>query len=203
MAAAPAAGARTPAPGLLRTPGTSATCSSPSPADCPCRAVGRPNGRPTAGEREPLVRHRSWLAGISAAALVATGTAVVFALGSDHDVGSDHDGAKPGHAGVYAPYFKTWTRDSIPVIASRSGVRDLTLAFIQAAGKKGAAACTVTWDGVRKQPISAGRDAEQIARLRQHGGDAIPSFDGFRADQGVQLTAPPRPRLVNIGSGAH
>ncbi len=124
------------------------------------------------------MRYRSWLAGISAFALVATGAGVATLLASDHG------GSKPQHSGVYAPYFETWTRDSIPAIASRSGVKLLTLAFIRAAGKKGAAACTVTWDGVRKQPISAGRYTAQIARLRRHGGDVIPSFGGFSADQG-------------------
>ena len=142
------------------------------------------------------MRHRSWLAGISAGALVGTGAAVALTLGSDHDV------PKPRHAGVYAPYFETWTRDSIPVIASRSGVRYLTLAFIQAAGKKGAAACTVTWDGVRKQPISAGRYAAQIARLRLHGGEVIPSFGGFRADQGGTEIADSCTSVVKI-AGAY
>jgi hypothetical protein len=93
--------------------------------------------------------------------------------------------AHPRHAaGVYAPYFETWTKDSIATIAHQSGARFLTLAFIQAAGKKGAAACTVTWDGSRKQPISAGKYRAQIARLRRDGGDVIPSFGGFSADQG-------------------
>jgi hypothetical protein len=113
---------------------------------------------------------------MAAVALLATGSATTPALASDE---GGHR-----HFGVYAPYFETWTRDSIPVIASRSGVKVFTLAFIQAAGKKGAAACTVTWDGVRKQPISAGRYVAQIARLRRHGGDVIPSFGGFSADQG-------------------
>ena len=90
------------------------------------------------------MRYRSWLAGASAAALVATGAAASSALASDH-------GRR--HTGVYAPYFETWTKDSVAAVAARSGVRYLTLAFIQAAGKKGAAACTVAWDGAKKQPI--------------------------------------------------
>jgi len=122
------------------------------------------------------VAYRAWLAGLSAAALAVTGAAVVPPLASDH--------GRPLHAGFYAPYFETWAKDSIPVIASRSGAKHLTLAFIQAAGRTGTAACTVTWNGVKTQPITAGRYVAQIARLRNHGGDVIPSFGGFSADQG-------------------
>ena len=111
--------------------------------------------------------------------------AAVTLLGGGAAAASPALAAHPRHpAGLYAPYFETWTRDSIATIASRSGVRYFTLAFIQAAGKTGAAACTVTWDGARKQPISAGRYAAQIARLRRDGGDVIPSFGGYSADQG-------------------
>src|SRR5215813_10855466 len=138
---------------------------------------GSPGGPPRRRPRERRrVAYRAWLAGLSAAALAVTGAAVVPALASNH--------GRPLHAGVYAPYFETWTKDSIPVIASRSGAKHLTLAFIQAAGKKGTAACTVTWNGVKTQPITAGRYVAQIARLRNHGGDVIPSFGGFSADQG-------------------
>ena len=83
---------------------------------------------------------------------------------------------------IYAPYFEAWTKDSIATVAGRSGARYFTLAFIQAAGKKGAAACTPTWNG--KQPISAGRYLAQIARVRKLGGDVIPSFGGYSADHG-------------------
>ncbi|MGI9006587.1 MAG: hypothetical protein ACR2FU_10390 [Streptosporangiaceae bacterium] len=86
------------------------------------------------------------------------------------------------HGAQYAPYFETWTKDSVATVAAKSGARRLTLAFVQAAGKKGAAACTVTWNG--KQPIAAGRYRKQITRLRRDGGNVIPSFGGYGADQG-------------------
>ena len=31
----------------------------------------------------------------------------------------------------YAPYFETWTKDKLPAVASASGARTLTLAFLQ------------------------------------------------------------------------
>ena len=127
------------------------------------------------------MRLRAWLAGSAAAVLIAAGGSATTALAA---TGHARSGGEHGVARVYAPYFETWTKDSIPVLASKSGAKFLTLAFIQAAGKKGAAACTITWDGVKKQPISAGRYKKQIAELRRHGGDVIPSFGGFSADNG-------------------
>ena len=37
--------------------------------------------------------------------------------------------ALPNH--VYSPYFETWTSDSIATIASQSGAKYLTLAFLE------------------------------------------------------------------------
>ena len=37
----------------------------------------------------------------------------------------------PAH--VYAPYFETWTTDSITTIAQQSGARYFTLAFVEVA----------------------------------------------------------------------
>jgi len=128
------------------------------------------------------MRLRIWLAGGAAALLAAGGSAATTALASAGHNASGHDSHRMVR--VYAPYFETWTKDSIAVLAKRSGAKFQTLAFIQSAGKKGAAACTITWDGVKKQPISAGRYRSQIAELRRHGGDVIPSFGGFSADNG-------------------
>jgi hypothetical protein len=83
---------------------------------------------------------------------------------------------------VYAPYFETWTNDTLPAVARASGARDLTLAFLQTP-KKGS--CSVTWDGDVKQPVERGdRYTAQIRTLRAMGGSAIPSFGGYSADQG-------------------
>jgi hypothetical protein len=82
---------------------------------------------------------------------------------------------------LYAPYFETWTSNSIPVVARKSGARYFTLAFLQTPRK---GSCTVTWNGHRKQAVRpGGRYTHGIARLRSMGGDVIPSFGGFSADQ--------------------
>jgi hypothetical protein len=50
------------------------------------------------------------------------------------------------------------------------------------AARKGS--CTVAWNGHRKQAVRpGGRYPHGIARLRSMGGDVIPSFGGFSADQ--------------------
>jgi hypothetical protein len=114
------------------------------------------------------VRYRIGLTGVAATALIATSLVPAAAA------------VIPSR--VYAPYFETWTNSKIANVAARSGTRFFTLAFVQSAGKTGAAACTPTWNG--KQPIAAGRYLTGITWLRRHGGDVIPSFGGYSADQG-------------------
>jgi hypothetical protein len=83
---------------------------------------------------------------------------------------------------VYAPYFETWTRNNIAAVARKSGARYLTLAFLQTP-KKGS--CTVAWDGNPRQVVKpGGRYVRQVRELRAMGGDVVPSFGGFSADQG-------------------
>lgn len=84
-------------------------------------------------------------------------------------------------ARLYAPYFETWTTDSIPAVAEQSGSRYLTLAFIQAPSQ---GSCSLTWNGDATQPIPGSRYTAEIARLQQAGGDVIPSFGGYSADEG-------------------
>jgi hypothetical protein len=80
---------------------------------------------------------------------------------------------------VYAPYFETWTTDSIPQVAAESGARYLSLGFIQTAS---AGSCTLTWDGDSTRPIPGSTYQSQIALLRQAGGDVVPTFGGYGAD---------------------
>src|SRR3954468_14548806 len=87
--------------------------------------------------------------------------------------------APPTH--VYSPYFETWTTDSLTTIAQQSGARYFTLAFLETLSKT---SCTLAWDGDSARPISAGGYASDIASLRALGGDVIPSFGGWSADQG-------------------
>src|SRR4029078_3730833 len=82
---------------------------------------------------------------------------------------------------VYSPYFETWTADTLTSVATASGVRYFTLAFLETTSKT---SCTLAWDGVRTEPVSNGKYLSHIASLRAMGGDVIPSFGGWSADQG-------------------
>jgi hypothetical protein len=82
---------------------------------------------------------------------------------------------------VYAPYFKTWSSDAITTVAQQSGARYFTLAFLETLGKT---SCTLAWNGSSSQTVAAGRYLTDIHSLRGLGGDVIPSFGGWSADQG-------------------
>jgi hypothetical protein len=82
---------------------------------------------------------------------------------------------------VYSPYFETWTTDSLTTIAQQSGARYFTLAFLETLSKT---SCTLAWDGDKTRGIGSGAYANDIASLRALGGDVIPSFGGWSADQG-------------------
>src|SRR5215470_4004197 len=88
--------------------------------------------------------------------------------------------ALPAH--VYAPYYETYLAPNTPSItatAQASGAKYFTLAFLQSTGKN---SCSLDWNGVASQPLNY--YASDIASLRAMGGDVIPSFGGYSADQG-------------------
>src|SRR5439155_1309760 len=91
--------------------------------------------------------------------------------------------ALPAH--VYAPYFETWTTDSLTTTAEASGARYFTLAFLATLSKT---SCTLAWNGRKSDLVANGRYLSDIASLRAIGGDVIPSFGGWSADQrGTEL----------------
>jgi len=89
--------------------------------------------------------------------------------------------ATPVPAHVYSPYFETWTADSLATTAQQSGARYFTMAFLQTLGKS---SCTLAWNGDKARRIDSNAYVEDIAALRGMGGDVIPSFGGWSADQG-------------------
>ncbi len=127
------------------------------------------------------------IAALCATALAAGSATAAWAdsSGSGHPrTGSDTwpGGAQHGSRLVYAPYFETWTRNNIANVARASGARYLTLAFLQTL-KRGS--CTLAWNGSRKRFVRPrGKYIRQIAALRRMGGDVVPSFGGYSADQG-------------------
>ena len=137
-------------------------------------------------EKGSFVRLRSARARTAtAAAALAAAACVAAPAASAQASAAQTRPAQPAPAALslpfYAPYFETYLPGSLYTEAEKSGARDLTLAFLQTA-KKGS--CVATWNGDARQPLSAGRYLSQIAALRKAGGDVIPSFGGYSADEG-------------------
>jgi hypothetical protein len=102
----------------------------------------------------------------------------------------------PGH--IYAPYYETYLAPntaSIAATATASGAKYFTLAFLQTP-KKGS--CALDWNGNPAQPL--GYYTSDIANLRAMGGDVIPSFGGFSADQGGTEIADSCPDVGQIAA---
>jgi len=86
----------------------------------------------------------------------------------------------PAH--VYAPYYETYLAPGTPSLtatASASGAKYFSLAFLQATSK---GSCSIDWNSNASQPLSYYNS--DIASLRAAGGDVIPTFGGYSADQG-------------------
>jgi len=85
----------------------------------------------------------------------------------------------PAH--VFAPYFEAYNGDSLSGLATASGNKYLTMAFIQTPT---AGSCTADWNGDASTPISAADYGSDIASIQAGGGNVIPSFGGYSADHG-------------------
>ncbi|MGW3043444.1 glycosyl hydrolase family 18 protein [Kitasatospora sp. NPDC001159] len=108
----------------------------------------------------------------ASAGLVAAGTGTAQA-------------AAPLPSRVFAPYFESWTGQSPATLAAQSGAKYLTMAFLQAAAK---GSCTPYWNGDTSKPVSSSTFGADIATIRADGGDVIPSFGGYTADNtGTEL----------------
>ncbi|MFI9359656.1 glycosyl hydrolase family 18 protein [Kitasatospora sp. NPDC053057] len=93
--------------------------------------------------------------------------------------------ATPLPTRVFAPYFESWTGQSPAALAAQSGAKYLTMAFLQAATK---GSCTPYWNGDTSKPVSSSTFGADIATIRANGGDVIPSFGGYTADNtGTEL----------------
>lgn len=79
---------------------------------------------------------------------------------------------------VFSPYYFD-PADTIADTARQSGVRYLTLAFLQT---EQPGSCTVYWNGDPATPVAPSTYGAGIAALRAMGGDVVPSFGGWAAD---------------------
>ncbi|GIH66991.1 carbohydrate binding domain-containing protein [Microbispora siamensis] len=84
--------------------------------------------------------------------------------------------ALPAH--VFAPYFEAWTGEDPATLSQQSGAKYLSMAFLQAATK---GSCTAYWNGDTGMPIASSTFGASITKIRNAGGDVIPSFGGYTA----------------------
>lgn len=138
-----------------------------------------------ASHRSPAVRRRRLLArpvGVVALALVA----LAGTLGAGRSPAAAGAQARPASTGpvvlparVFDPYFEAWSSERLATVASESGAKDLTLAFLQTPRR---GSCRLDWNGVAAQSVASGAFRAQIAAVRALGGDVFPSFGGYSAD---------------------
>jgi len=121
------------------------------------------------------MRFRVLLAAVCVALLAAGAASVAVA-------------ATPLPAHVYAPYFETWTSDSITTVAQQSGSRYFTLAFLETLSKS---SCTLGWDGSKVDSIPNGKYLSDIASLRATGGDVIPRSAAGAPTRAARRSATP------------
>ncbi len=115
----------------------------------------------------------------TAAALLTAGSAL--ATGSLSGVASAHGNTGnrlPAH--VFAPYFQSYQDGVSPAALSKaSGAKYLTMAFLETAG---GGSCTPLWNNEPTEPVAWSTYGPDIAKIRARGGDVVPSFGGFSAD---------------------
>ncbi|MER5636791.1 glycosyl hydrolase family 18 protein [Kitasatospora sp. NPDC002227] len=112
--------------------------------------------------------------------LLTSGVTLAAALGvAVVGGGTAQAAATPLPQHVFAPYFEAWTGASPAALSQQSGAKYLTMAFIQAASK---GSCTAYWNGDTGLPINRSSFGSDIATIRANGGDVIPSFGGYTAD---------------------
>ncbi|MFI0720342.1 glycosyl hydrolase family 18 protein [Streptomyces sp. NPDC021224] len=115
-------------------------------------------------------RARALLTGLATAA--ATAGLALTGGGAAH-------AATPLPQHLSAPYFEAWNGDSLSGLAAASGNKYLTMAFIQTAS---VGSCTPYWNGDSSMPISQANFGADIDTIQAGGGDVIPSFGGYTAD---------------------
>ncbi|HEY2794543.1 MAG TPA: chitinase [Micromonosporaceae bacterium] len=110
----------------------------------------------------------------AAAAVAVVATAAAVAAGAPADA---HQRTLPAH--IFTPYFQAYTDASLAQQSQASGAKYLTMAFLQTAET---GSCTILWNGDTTKPVAHSSFGADIAKVRARGGEVIPSFGGFSAD---------------------
>ncbi|GAA2504341.1 carbohydrate-binding protein [Winogradskya humida] len=119
---------------------------------------------------------RSRLATLAVTLAVAAGVTGFVTLTSP-DAQAATASRIPQH--VFAPYFEAYNGDSLNTLSQQSGNKFLTMAFVQTAT---VGSCTAYWNGDTSMPVASSTFGSDISAIRARGGDVIPSFGGYAAD---------------------
>src|SRR2546427_4847868 len=98
--------------------------------------------------------------------------------------------ATPLPSRTFAPYFESWTGQSLAGLSQQSGAKHLTMAFLQTASR---GSCTILWNGDSSMPVASATFGSDINTIRSNGGDVIPSFGGVPPGNRRTPDAPTRP----------
>ncbi|GAA1948785.1 carbohydrate binding domain-containing protein [Kitasatospora viridis] len=122
--------------------------------------------------------HRSVQAALAAGATLAASAGLLVGVGTAAHAATT---GTPLPAHVFAPYYEAYTPGSLSGQATASGNKYLSMAFVQAATK---GSCSVYWDGDTTTPIASSSFGSDISAIQAAGGNVIPSFGGYAADDG-------------------
>ncbi|WP_392674482.1 glycosyl hydrolase family 18 protein [Streptomyces sp. LN785] len=125
---------------------------------------------------------RSRTVGAVLGALAKAVASAGLVLGSGAGAQAAATAATPLPAHVFAPYFEAYNGDSPAALSAASGAKYLTMAFIQT---EASGSCTPYWNGESSQPIAQAQFGADFTTMRSRGGDVIPSFGGYAADNGA------------------
>ena len=92
---------------------------------------------------------------------------------------ANDNGRRPLPAHVLSPYFQAYTDASPAEVSKASGAKFLTMAFLQT---QTTGSCDILWNGDPAKPVAWSTFGPDIAKIRARGGDVVPSFGGFSAD---------------------
>lgn len=143
------------------------SCAGPVPPPASTQAIVSPAASPPESHSAP-----------PAASSSATPSPNVTPKPTVPDLGIAPGSPLPAH--VFAPYTELYAGDMVHEVVSASGARHMTLAFLETNGTE---SCDLGWNGATGfSDILSTQLIVDVAALRRAGGDVIPSFGGYSAD---------------------
>ena len=146
-----------------------------------CSAPSTPTPRATVAESPPASSAEP-----TRAPATASASPSVAATGPSPSESASTPPATRLPAHVFAPYLEMYSGDRVLTLAQGSGARHFTLAFLETTGTT---SCDIGWDGAGGFSDQGSMQLIDDAKaLRAMGGDIIPSFGGYSADnQGREI----------------